>query len=262
MSLCKITVSTGWKMKSRLILLPGFWLSLVITLFYSFCSAACSEITNDPKQSSPVFDIHFVVMTQRDGVDSKTSVLQLQKEVDILNEYFVGENGGHPIKFRYKGQHSVKEMNDSPCSEFLRLGDAEVEFDGDQWSDMFNSCSDLQAVDPSAINFYIYDAYSLKEGFKDKTSHGRNNGNRPFIVFDWERLNHQTQSPEEHEMGHVFGLSHVCVEGATTHTSTNIMASKDCGRGSGGRRNIGFDEGQLSVIQNKAQLISKQLNSQ
>ena len=116
-------------------------------------------------------------------------------------------------------------------------------------------------ADPNAINIYIFDSYSNRKAFADRDSHGKNNRNRPFVALDWERLNHQTQSPEEHEMGHVFGLSHVCVEGATIDTATNIMASQDCGRGSGGRRNIGFNEEQLSIIQQKARLILKQLNS-
>lgn len=250
MSLCK----TALCVRERI----GFLFGLVIALF---CSAACSEITNDSAQNPPVFDIHFVVMTQREGIENKTSVPQLKKEVDILNEYFIGANGVHPVKFRYKGQRAIQELNDSSCIEFLRLVDSAATFDWDRWTDMFNSCSDPRVVDPHAINFYIYDAYNREDGFKDRTSRGRNNGSRPFIFLDWERLNHQTQSPEEHEMGHVFGLVHVCAEGATLDTPTNIMASRDCGKGSGGRRNIGFDEGQMKIIQQKARLISKQLNS-
>lgn len=250
MTICKMTLFARHK--------TGLLLSLILALF---CSTACSEITDDSELNPPVFDIHFVVMTQRDGIENKTSVQQLQREVDILNEYFVGANGVHPVKFRYKGQRTIRELNDSSCMEFLRLGDTAAEFDWDRWTDMFNSCSDPRVVDPNAINFYVYDAYSREEGFKDRTSRGRNNGSRPFIFLDWERLNHQTQSPEEHEMGHVFGLAHVCAEGATLDTPTNIMASHDCGKGSGGRRNIGFDEGQLKIIQQKARLISKQLNS-
>jgi len=230
-------------------------LCLIITLF--------SPISySETERDMPLFDIHFVVMTQRHGIENQTSVQQLRNEVDILNQYFVGANGVKPVKFRYKSQRSIKELNHSPCREFLLLGDVAAKFDWDKWTDGFNACSDSRVVDPHAINFYIYDAYSNKKGFDEIDSHARNNQGRPFIALDWERLNHQLQSPEEHEMGHAFGLAHVCVEGATLDSSTNIMAShRDCEKGSGGRRNIGFDEAQLNTIRQKARSIAKRLNS-
>jgi len=234
-----------------------------LTLFgILVCAAACSGNSNDLGQNPPVFDVNFVVMSSRNGVYGKTSVQQLQNEVELLNKYFVGANGVHPVRFSYKGQHSIRALNGSSCAEFLRLGDAAVEFDWQRWTHLFNSCSDQRVVDPNAINIYIYDAYSNRKGFNDIDSRGKNNRNRPFVVLDWERLNHHIQSPEEHEMGHAFGLSHVCAEGAMRRSSTNIMASHDCGKGSGGRRNIGFDERQLKIVQQKARLIAAQLNNE
>ncbi len=94
---------------------------------------------------------------------------------------------------------------------------------------MFNACDD-----PRAINVYVYDSYAERGGFADVTSHGRRNSNRPYLLLDWERLGHKVQGAEEHEMGHAFGLEHVCAPGAKPKTSTNIMASADCGLGSGG----------------------------
>ena len=75
------------------------------------------------------------------------------------------------------------------------------------------------------------------------------------MLFDWVRLNHQTQSPEEHEMGPAFGLGHVCAIGATQNTPTNIMASQDCGKGSGGLRTLGFNRSQIATIERNARLI-------
>lgn len=240
-------------MRASLILSLG----LIVTLF---CTTACSDVTSESADAVPVFDVNFVVMTTKYAVNKQVAVSQFQKEIDILNRYFVGKNGEHPVQFRLKGGHTIHELGDSSCAELLRQGDAAVEYNWRAWADMINSCPDHRVVDPHAINFFIYDSYIDKDGFKDETSHGRRNDNRPYIVLDWERLNHRTQSPEEHEMGHAFGLEHVCVGGAGLHTPTNIMASEECGRGSGGTRNIGFDSGQLETIRRRARDIQEKLN--
>jgi len=96
-------------------------------------------------------------------------------------------------------------------------------------------------------------------GFKDATGHGRRNSGRPFVFLDWQRLNHGDQAAEEHEMGHAFGLEHICVPGATRQTPTNIMASADCGKGSGGLRNLGFNEQQTATILRYGQQIRDRL---
>lgn len=233
-----------------------FFFSLIVTLF---CTTACSDITGEPADTVPVFDVHFVAMTAKYAVDNKAVASQFQREIDILNKYFVGANGERPVKFRFKEKHTINELGGSSCTELLRMGDAKVEYNWRYWADMINSCSDYRVVDPHAINFFIYDSYTERDGFKDKTSHGRRNDNRPYVILDWERLTHQIQSPEEHEMGHAFGLEHVCAEGAILNTPTNIMASEECGKGSGGMRNIGFDTGQLEKIRRRARDIQRQL---
>jgi hypothetical protein len=58
-------------------------------------------------------------------------------------------------------------------------------------------------------------------------------------------------------MGHAFGLEHICAVGATLDSPTNIMASHDCRRGSGGQRNIGFNASQIDTIRSKARVISQ-----
>lgn len=236
-----------------------FSLSLIVTLF---CTTVCSDVTSDSASAGavPTFDVHFVVITQKYEVDNKAAIPQFQEEIDILNKYFVGANGGLPVKFRFKEKHAINELKDSSCVELLHQGDAAVEYNWRNWADMINSCSDPRVVDPHAINFFIFDSYTDQDGFKDTTSHGRLNNNRPYVILDWERLNHRIQSAEEHEMGHAFGLEHVCAEGATLHTPTNIMASAGCGKGSGGLRNIGFDTGQLETIRRRAMDIQKKLN--
>ena len=81
-------------------------------------------------------------------------------------------------------------------------------------------------------------------------------------MLDWERIGHAVQSPEEHEMGHAFGLEHVCEQGASSASHTNIMASAggDC-EGSGGLRDIGFTEQQIAVILRHARKISQNLDN-
>jgi hypothetical protein len=63
-------------------------------------------------------------------------------------------------------------------------------------------------------------------------------------------------------MGHAFGLGHECVPGARRTTSTNIMASADCGKGSGGLRDIGFNATQVKIILDYASKIKNQLEKQ
>lgn len=96
--------------------------------------------------------------------------------------------------------------------------------------------------------FIIYDSYTEKLKYNDITSWGFRNQGRPFVLIDWERLNYQTQSATPHEMGHAFGLKHVCSPHATKKTPTNIMSSYDCGLGSGGLSNLGFNREQYSKI--------------
>lgn len=111
-------------------------------------------------------------------------------------------------------------------------------------------------VDPKAINFYVYDSYGTSYGDNDISSHGIHNLGHPLVLIDYERLNHTTQSPEEHEFGHAFGLGHVCVPGATLNSDTNIMASIDNCNGSGGRRKLLLRTShQLSTILEKAAAI-------
>jgi len=218
---------------------------------------ACS--TGDDGPDIPVFDVHFVVLSGKphinDAVDTETAV----NEIDILNRYFVAEDRQPLVRFRFKALHTFEEIQDTSC-EFIRIGDFTGEYSSGYWRDLFNACPDPRVVDPSAINFYIVDRYSAGKGFAEKDSHGVNNANKPYILLDWERLNHTIQSPEEHEMGHAFGLGHECAPGAGIETSTNIMASRECGKGSGGRRDIGFNRKQVRIIKQNAAIMRKKLD--
>lgn len=208
----------------------------------------------------PVFDVHFVVLTKRAEALARATPEQMRREVDILNTYFVGEDGRNPVRFRFKNVVYAHQLGDTACARLLEMGDRAREYDHLDFKARYDACGDGRVVDPGAINFYVYDSYRAGKGFADITSHGHNRGGRPFLLIDWERLDHRLQSPEEHEMGHAFGLPHVCAPGARLETATNIMASHDCGLGSGGRRNLPFNAEQLATIRKHAARIASRLN--
>lgn len=124
----------------------------------------------------------------------------------------------------------------------------------------FNECNDRQIKDPQAINVYIYNSY-LFGSFNNVWSMGLNNQNKPFLLLDYARLPH-IGGVEEHELGHAFGLGHVCSTATEHKDDSNIMASNvvDCvGGKSAGARNVGFNLKQLQIIKSHGQRIEKNL---
>jgi hypothetical protein len=221
--------------------------------------AATGRFDDDSASSLPVFDIHFCVITKNPEAHAVATLEQLKKEVDILNTYFITEKRESIVRFRFKSAHFYKDVADLKCG-FVEIGDGGVPYDSDGWARRFNECPHPQVRDPQAINFYVYDSYGAN-GAADQTSHGKRNSNRPYVLIDWQRLNHTTQSAEEHEMGHAFGLEHVQVPGATMRTHTNIMASVHAG-GSGGLKDIGFNSEQVATIMQHAAITHKKLFGQ
>ena len=181
----------------------------------------------------------------------------MHREVDILNTYFVTEKREKIVEFRFKSAHFYPEIKNSSC-DFIELGDFTGKYDKSRVKKNYFGCMDKKVRDPKAINIFIIDSYSPKYGFAYTTSRGGfNHGKQPFILLDWERLDHTKMSPEEHEMGHAFGLGHVCEPGAKRNSHTNIMASSSNCKGSAGLRDIGFNEEQTQKILKNAQIIQK-----
>ena len=192
----------------------------------------------EPVATTPLFDVNIAVLTSKADALAKATPAQMQAEVDILNTYFKGADGSKPVRFRFKAVTYAKDLPASVCPALVALGDNNVPYDYTTLINAYRGCTDTRLVDPKAINFYVYDSYGTSYGDNDITSHGIHNLGHPLVLIDYERLNHTTQSPEEHEFGHAFGLGHVCVPGATLNSDTNIMASIDNCNGSGGRRNL------------------------
>ena len=111
------------------------------------------------------------------------------------------------------------------------------------------------------------------------SSHAKNNDDHPYCVIDYARINGNANrvGVEEHEMGHGFGLAHVCIPGANGSSSTNIMSSSGsypsdnnyeyisgdptstCSSGSSGKRDIGFNTQQCQIILRNSEEIKIEL---
>lgn len=236
--------------------------SIIVKLVQLVLLFFCFACQRDVKEDVPVFDIHFAVLTERAEELRNADIGLFEKEVAILNRYFVSAGKREIVRFRYKSGVAYDQVKGSNCLFVKEIVDAEAYHDAKRLKELYNECNDRKVRDPAAINFYIYDAYSPRNGFSDKTSRGYNNSSRPFLMLDWERIGHAVQSPEEHEMGHAFGLEHVCEQVASSASHTNIMASAggDC-EGSGGLRDIGFTEQQIAVILRHARKISQNLDN-
>ncbi|WP_272862111.1 hypothetical protein [Aureisphaera galaxeae] len=222
---------------------------------------------------------------------TKTELIDyLKSEVDTLNRYFTVYDASLPpdnrrklVTFEYKSATLFGGASniDDPLTDF-----AIPVFDFDKRHSDFkpavNTTTEVKLYDPNAVNVYIVDCveYESDGSLNDiNSSHGKNNCDKPYIVLDYKRILGlvNRQGAEEHEMGHAFGLAHVCDNSANNvNDDTNIMASSgsylangsvrnneesecrvttiesiDCTANSGGNRSVGFTTDQCIVILEK-----------
>lgn len=196
-------------------------------------------------KTPPVVKINFVFATSNTEGLRNDNLKQIHKELSILNHYFVDQGNEQIFQFKlnqYINYSQFKKMN---CN-LRQILEQPKSIQHLEVKKYFNQCFTRE---PNTVYLFIYDAYNLKRGHNDITSWGFNNNNRPFVLIDWERLNYKTQAALPHEMGHAFGLRHVCAPNAKLKDATNIMASVgNLCSGSGGQRNQGFDQNQLEII--------------
>jgi hypothetical protein len=195
------------------------------------------------------FGIQFIILTEH---ERNIEVEKLIDEVNVMNEFFVKEDRSGIFNFYLNSVSYYDDIQNSNC-EFISVGDLAVNLPDIDYVAMFNACDDVLVRDKNAINIYIYDAYW--DGFDNWFGIGFNNADTPFIMLDYARLPH-IAAAEEHELGHIFGLGHICSTVTSNDSSSNIMSSAigSCAAAgiATGLRDVGFSREQLEIIKDTA----------
>lgn len=226
-------------------------LTLLCMIFSASCTTQKAPVKMPPYQypldddDLPVVNVSFIVTSNRPEIKALDNKTQIYKELAILNRYFVDENNHKIFKFKIHRYYSYEDFSKRKCDLTNHLNQPAALIP-DNIPHSVKECFPRRKS--KEVLFIIYDSYGEKQKYADITSWGFRNQGQPFILIDWERLNYQTQAASIHEMGHAFGLEHVCSPKATKTTPTNIMSSYDCRLGSGGLRNLGFTAEQLKII--------------
>ncbi|HAV3438849.1 metalloprotease [Acinetobacter baumannii] len=230
-------------MKKILLLISG-------TLLYVSCTTRPPlqkpDLLEEPGNNRPVVPVTFVFTTNNPSAAQFDNFTQMRKEISILNKYYLDDQGKKIFNFKLNRYIPYKEFSKLHCDLKQQINQP-YPISTETIPASVNTCFPKRTASKEVIVF-IYDAYSTKWKFKDVTSRAFRNNGKPFILLDWNRLNYNIQAGSVHEMGHVFGLKHVCAPKATKRTPTNIMTSAECKLGSGGLRNLGFTPVQLQTI--------------
>ncbi|MFJ0275476.1 metalloprotease [Acinetobacter baumannii] len=204
------------------------------------------DLLEEPGNNRPVVPVTFVFTTNNPSAAQFDNFTQMRKEISILNKYYLDDQGKKIFNFKLNRYIPYKEFSKLHCDLKQQINQP-YPISTETFPASVNTCFPKRTASKEVIVF-IYDAYSTKWKFKDVTSRAFRNNGKPFILLDWNRLNYNIQAGSVHEMGHVFGLKHVCAPKATKRTPTNIMTSAECKLGSDGLRNLGFTPVQLQTI--------------
>ncbi len=228
------------------------------------------------------FPVNFVIVTDNGSAGMMTSYRAMEEIVWTLNLYFAAEDQRNTtskkklVNFELKSYVRYNRAESIGGDLFNTLNTNSV-YRGDVIQQQFNSELSTVIRDPEAINVYIYDSGQDGDIGADRDGHGRYNSGKPYILLDYHRINKRINAAEEHEMGHAFGVAHICNSMISEKTqSSNIMTSEgkypceggivpvsdqcECTAGKTGKRDNGFTPEQAQVILQNAVKIHDKLN--
>lgn len=206
------------------------------------------------------FPVRFVILSNRKAVKQVATEQKMRNEVRLMNQFFVSEKRKKIVRFKFHSFHPYESIKDSPCKVVKQ---ANQKIETIKFIFKIVECVDTRVFFPGALNIYIIDTYTPGKGYREEDSYGGGSGNRRMVALDYQRLGH-IFAAEEHELGHLFSLGHVCHPGANKKTNTNIMTQRNaCPNkiGHEGNRSIGFNEKQVAQISGKAKKIYKYIKS-
>jgi len=130
--------------------------------------------------------LHFTVLTKKTGAQQRATAEKLLQEVEALNKAYSTANPDSKVLFRFQSVCQADRVIQSGSPLAAQI-DAELEYDRDAFRSLVNSCTIHDLVSPSAVNVFIWDAYTGQRGFSSRSSWVQRNTNKPYILLDLER---------------------------------------------------------------------------
>ena len=195
-------------------------------------------------QALPVVKVNFVFATTTPQAQKYNNKETMLKQIQKLNAYFKTAHQQQIFQFKLNTFSDLDQTQQSKCN-FFKLINRPATLDPYEAMNAFNQCFDKQK---GTVHFVIFDGYSEQNKLNSISSWGFNNNNNPFVLIDWYQLKPSNSSTDAHEMGHAFGLTHVCDAGVQANENSNIMTSSRCSGGNSGKQNLGFNKKQLDTI--------------